>query len=79
MEEIRTYFETFTMMSDHDWELFSSKLIEQHFPKKSIVLQAGKTENYLSFIAKGAVRFYIPRAEDELLDEMSIFYIETAC
>ncbi|MGH2624104.1 MAG: Crp/Fnr family transcriptional regulator, partial [Sphingobacterium sp.] len=65
MEEIRTYFETFVKMPDDDWKLFASKLIEQHFPKKSILVQAGKVENYLSFIAKGAVRFYIPRLEDE--------------
>jgi len=65
MDEIRTYFETFATMTDQDWDIFSSKLVQQNFAKKAMLLQAGKTENYLSFISKGAVRFYIPRAESE--------------
>lgn len=65
MEQIRTYFEKSVAMSDQDWELFSSKLERQKFPRKQHLITAGKTENYLAFIEKGSVRFYIPGEEDD--------------
>ncbi|WP_341838353.1 Crp/Fnr family transcriptional regulator [Chitinophaga pollutisoli] len=64
MEQIRQYFHQFTPLSDADWLYFSSRLIPESFPKKSLVLCAGQTENYLSFIAEGLVRFFIPGDEE---------------
>ena len=66
MNEIKKYFEKFVIMSDEDWELFSSKLVRKEFPKKSILLKVGQKENYLSFIEKGIVRFSIPKEFDDL-------------
>ena len=65
MDEIRKYFENITQVSDPDWKLFSSKLLAQEFPKKTVVLKTGQTENYLSFIEKGIVRFYIQKEEQD--------------
>ncbi|WP_446681784.1 Crp/Fnr family transcriptional regulator [Chryseobacterium flavum] len=64
MEEIRNYFEKSVVMSDRDWERFSSKLEQQKFSKKQYLINTGQKENYLSFIEKGSVRFYIPGEED---------------
>lgn len=36
------------------------------FEKKEIITGKGDTENYLSFIESGTVRFYIPDMENEL-------------
>lgn len=66
MEEIRNYFEKITSMSDSDWLIFSSKLERREFPKKAVLLEVGKTENYLSFVEKGIVRFYIPKEENDI-------------
>ncbi|WP_276501445.1 Crp/Fnr family transcriptional regulator [Terrimonas pollutisoli] len=66
MEQIRKYFETITTLTDADWQLFSSKLRHQEFPKKTVVLKAGQTENYLSFMEKGIIRFYLPKEENDL-------------
>lgn len=66
MEQIRRYFEQITQLSDVDWEIFSSKLIREEFPKKALLLEVGQTEKYLSFIEKGIVRFYIPKEENDL-------------
>jgi CRP-like cAMP-binding protein len=66
MEEIRQYFERTAKLSDADWNSFSSRLVKQEFPKKAMVLKAGKTENYLSFIEKGITRLCIPKDEDDL-------------
>lgn len=66
MDQIRVYFEKIAKLSDVDWDLFSSKLEKQEFPKRTMILKAGTTENYLSFIEKGIVRLCIPRDFDEL-------------
>lgn len=65
MEQIRKYFEKIVELKDTDWQVFSSKLLKQEFPKKTLLLKAGQTENYLSFIEEGIVRFYIPKEESD--------------
>lgn len=66
MEQIRKYFEKTIKLTDKDWEIFSSKLIKQDFPKKHTLLKAGQVENYLSFIEVGIIRFYIPKEDNDL-------------
>ncbi|MCE1189328.1 MAG: Crp/Fnr family transcriptional regulator [Ignavibacteria bacterium] len=72
MERIRKYIEnTYKWNGDDiptekDWNLFFSKIIKQEFPKKRILIKAGQTENYLSFIEKGMARFYIPKEENDV-------------
>ncbi len=66
MDEIRRQFEQSGKLSEQDWHSFSSKLSRQIFPKKTILLHKGQTENYLSFIEKGIIRFYIPGIERDL-------------
>ncbi len=66
MEEIKQYFEQHFRISSPDWDIFSSKLSRLCFPKKSILLSQGETENQLSFISKGIVRQYVPLADGEL-------------
>ncbi|MEX1192460.1 MAG: Crp/Fnr family transcriptional regulator [Brumimicrobium sp.] len=68
MEQIRQYFEQLAKqkLKDKDWELFSSKLSREDFPKKHLLLRNGQTENYLSFIETGIIRFYIPKEENDL-------------
>jgi len=66
MEQIRVLFEKIVPISDADWELFSSKLVRQQFPKKTTLLKAGQTERHLSFIEKGIIRFFIPKEDNDL-------------
>lgn len=63
MERIYQYYQQTFNISDHDWDIFSSKLIRQDFKKKAQILKKGETEKYLSFIEEGIVRFYIPKIE----------------
>lgn len=60
MNAIRSYFEKYVTISDEDWDFFSSKLIKREFPKNSNLIRIGQKENYLSFIEKGVIRFYVP-------------------
>ncbi|MEK6152533.1 Crp/Fnr family transcriptional regulator [Flavobacteriaceae bacterium 3-367] len=66
MNEIRRFIENITPINDSDWQFFSSKLQEVKLKKHSILLNFGAIENHLSFIAKGIVRFYVPREEFDL-------------
>lgn len=66
MEQIRAYFEQLVGIDDSDWAIFSSKLKRSEFPKKSLLLRKGQPENYLSFIEKGSVRFFIPKEQYDL-------------
>ncbi|MBD8488832.1 Crp/Fnr family transcriptional regulator [Echinicola sp. CAU 1574] len=66
MEKIRTLFEQQVSMSDRDWEVFSSRLQLKTFSAKSNILEVGNTENYLSFIQSGMVRYFIPEELDDL-------------
>lgn len=60
MEQIKEYFKKTFILTDKDWQIFSSKLSRQEFSKKLLLLAKGKTENYLSFVEKGIIRFFIP-------------------
>ncbi len=66
MQQIREYFERVSALNENDWQLFSSKLVRREFPKKTLLLKAGQTENYLSFVEKGIIRFFIPKEENDL-------------
>ncbi len=66
MIEIRKYFEKLVDLSQDDWEIFSSKLIERNFSKNSLIIKLGQKENYLSFIEKGVIRFSIPHEFNDI-------------
>lgn len=68
MEQIRQYFEHAIQQKiiDKEWHFFASKLSRQEFPKNHLLLKAGQTEDYLSFIESGIIRYYIPKIENEL-------------
>lgn len=63
MKEIRTYIDQYAKVSNADWDLFSSKLVARTFKKKTVFVEAGTIENYISFLQKGTVRLYIPKEE----------------
>ena len=66
MQQIQEYFQRMVTLSEDDWSMFSSKLERKSIHRKTLLLKTGQTENYLSFVEKGIVRFYIPREENDL-------------
>ncbi|WP_268849367.1 Crp/Fnr family transcriptional regulator [Flavobacterium aestivum] len=66
MEQIRKYFEQTFKLTEQDWQIFSSKLTKQEFPKNHFLLKAGQVENHLSFVETGIIRIYIPKEENDL-------------
>ncbi len=66
MEQIRAYFEKMVRMTDADWLTFSSMLSRLELPKKTLLLTSGQTEAHLSFIEKGIIRFFVPKADHDI-------------
>jgi len=66
MDEIRKFIDNISPMNNSNWNIFSSKLQEIKLDKNTPLLKVGKVENYLYFISKGIIRFYIPRVESDL-------------
>jgi len=72
MEQIRKLFRNnFVDLSQHDWANAAKRFKLARFPKKTLLLKKGQTENYLSFVEKGIVRYYIPNQKDEVTLEFS--------
>lgn len=61
MEFIRQHIEHTSVISDSDWEYFSSRLVRRDFKKRTVFLKHGAIENHISFIYDGVVRLYIPK------------------
>lgn len=66
MEHIRKQLEEICPLTDNDWQSFYAKLKRHEFSKGSLILREGEKENYLSFIDRGMIRFYIPGIDNDL-------------
>lgn len=65
ISNIRTYLEETLTIDDSDWNFFTSKLVLRKVKKRTQLLKVGEIENYISFITKGVVRFFIPKEDKE--------------
>jgi len=65
MINFRKYIEQIAAISDEDWYIFSSRLKQRDFLKKTEITSFGEVENYISFIEKGIVRLFIPKEDKE--------------
>jgi len=65
MQRFRSYLEQIAEVSDHDWNLFSSKLERREFAKRSELVRLGQIENHISFIEEGIIRLFIPKEDEE--------------
>ena len=66
MGYIREYYERIVKLKESEWEFIAAHFVKRIFRKNEIITRRGETENYLSFIERGIVRFYIPDDENEL-------------
>lgn len=66
MGHIREYYERIIKLEEREWEFIASHFERKVFIKNEIITRQGETENYLSFIETGMLRFYIPGDENEL-------------
>lgn len=66
MGHIRAYYERIIKLQEPEWEFIASHFDRKVFAKYQIITRQGETENYLSFVETGIVRFYIPDDGNEL-------------
>ena len=66
MDQIKQQFEKWVSLKDDDWQIFSSRLEKKDFPRNHLLLKSGEIENYLSFLEKGIIRYFIPEPENEI-------------
>ncbi len=66
MGHIREYYESIIQLQESEWEFIASHFYRNVFTKNQIITKKGETENYLSFVESGIVRFYIPDDDNEL-------------
>ncbi|MFA8435313.1 MAG: Crp/Fnr family transcriptional regulator [Marinifilaceae bacterium] len=78
MGHIREYYERIVNLQESEWEFIAAHFARKVFTKNEIITQQGETENFLSFIEEGIVRFYIPGDEKELTFNFS-FEKEFTC
>lgn len=78
MGHIREYYEKIIKLQESEWNFIASHFEKQLFAKGEIITRQGETENYLFFIEKGLIRFYIPDEENELTFNFS-FEKEFTC
>jgi CRP-like cAMP-binding protein len=72
MGQIREYYEQIVKLQDNEWEFIASHFERKVFAKNQIITRHGETENYLSFVEMGIIRFYIPDDESELTFNFSL-------
>jgi CRP-like cAMP-binding protein len=71
LEKLQKYLEQFGPLPSGDWGLFAAKLQQRVFTKKQLISEAGKTENYISFIDSGIIRYYLQDGEKEITFEIA--------
>jgi CRP-like cAMP-binding protein len=65
-EKLKTYLEELFPLPEKDWELFSTLLEKRAYPRKTRILKAGDIENYVSYVAKGIVRYFVEEEEKDI-------------
>lgn len=78
MGHLREYYEAIVKLKESEWEFIAAHFDRKALYKNEIITKQGATENYLSFIESGIVRFYIPNDDDELTFNFS-FNKEFTC
>jgi len=66
MGHIREYYERIMKLQESEWAFIASHFERKVFAKNQVITRQGETENHLSFVEAGIVRFYIPDDENEL-------------
>ncbi|SOS73989.1 CarD family transcriptional regulator [Tenacibaculum piscium] len=62
---IRTYLEKSLLINDTDWNFFTARLQFRKVKKRTKLLEIGEIEEYISFIDKGIIRFFIPKEDKD--------------
>jgi len=65
MGHLRAYYERFRKLDEAEWDFIAAHFQRRIFRKHEVVIRLGQTENFLSFIESGFLRYYIPGDEND--------------
>jgi len=72
MGHIREYCERLVRLDESEWSFIASHFKRTVLDKGQIVTRAGETEEFLSFIESGAIRYYVPGEDRDLTFDFSL-------
>lgn len=70
-EKLKNFLGQFCPLPERDWEYFQAKLQRRTFTKKQRILAAGEVEQYVSFIDKGIIRYFVEEEDREVTFEIA--------
>ncbi|HVI45838.1 MAG TPA: Crp/Fnr family transcriptional regulator [Chitinophaga sp.] len=62
MHQLHQFLRQQVNITDEDWRIFSSRFEYKVYPAGAFYLKAGEIENYVTFVDRGLVRFYVEDA-----------------
>lgn len=70
MDDIREYFEHIFTLDDVRWNEFKQYLKVRNYKRKEVILPAGDTEYYFSFVLSGSVGYFMNTGERDVCFEI---------
>ncbi|HYE54180.1 MAG TPA: Crp/Fnr family transcriptional regulator [Chitinophagaceae bacterium] len=68
---LRQLLDKYLVLSEEDLGLITSQLVVRQFPRRTVIIQEGETEEYLSFVAKGILRKYFYKGRQEVITQLA--------
>lgn len=78
MGHLRAYYERLTRLEEADWRCIAAHFHRRVFLKNEVITEQGETENFLTFIETGTVRFFVPREDNDITFSFALDH-EFAC
>lgn len=66
MQAFRKFIETYTDLTEPDWQIIRKAFEQREFAKNEIILEQGAICKYFYFLEEGLIRFYINNDGEEL-------------
>lgn len=70
-EKLKNYLERLCPIPERDWELFQPLIRRRVFARKEQILKMGEVEDYVSFVDRGIVRYYVEEGDRDLTFEIA--------
>jgi CRP-like cAMP-binding protein len=70
-ERLKKYLEQLCPLPARDWELLGSLIQRRVFKRKEQILRAGEIEDYVSYIDRGIVRYYVEEDDKDITFEIA--------
>jgi len=68
---LRQLLDKYLVLSDEDLMLINNQLEFREFPRRTLIVREGETENYLSFVVSGILRKYFYKGRQEVITQLA--------